>query len=310
MHPLARYLIPLGVALLVISVLWWIAGPFVKYISSFWPFLAIAIGVGLLLWRFPTAQAQALLGAPLIRGLATALILTAIYGGLLWLGYVYLPKIMVSELGVSLRTTWLIVTIVGLPVIPIIWRLYAATGIPGDPVAINRGFRALALLILIFMGWWYHHQPNIFFDKNGKSHFWVADTENKTYFRPGNSLTTGEKLRQGTAEDAKKFSQQSWLKDLKLWWHGPASRRQAAAPTSRQWTETVQLQPGVASKKITPPSGVNFWTEGPADCEYELADGRKIPISQSLGIRTIWLKGFRLVSPLGGTAEVHFKKRT
>jgi len=89
-----------------------------------------------------------------------------------------------------------------------------------------------------------------------------------------------------------------------------APQRQAAMPTSRQWTEIVHLQPGVLSKKIVPPSGVNFWTEGPADCEYELADGRKISISQSLGIRTIWLKGFRLVSPSGGVAEVHFKRRT
>lgn len=312
MHPLARYLIPFGIALLIVAVLWWVLGPLVGYLAKFWPALAIAVGLGLLLWRFPTAQAQALLGAPIIRGIATALILTAIYGGLLWLGYVYVPRLMISELGISLRTTWLIVTILGLPVIPIIWRLYAATGIPGDPVVIGRGFRALALLILIFMGWWYHHQPNIFFDKGGKSQFWVAKSEGKAYFRPGHSPTTGEKLDLGTAEDAKKFSQQSWLKDLKLWWYGPAPGRLAAAthPVGGREIREISIYPDTWSPLMVPPPDTRkFRFRGPEGTLVRFADGTQGPLTKNFGSSSRWAEGFSFFNPTtGGKVVVVFDK--
>lgn len=240
MHPLAKWFLPIGIGLIVFSFLWWLFQPFAYYLGQFWPQIAIAIGLGLFLWRFPLGQAEKVwqfFTIQPVRGILTAAALTAMYGGALWLGYIYLPPLLISELGISQRTAWLLITIVGLPAIPVIWRLYAITGIPGDPVAISRNFRVLAFLALVFFGWWFHSQPNILFDfKTGKSLFYVADSEEKIYFSSGNSPATGEKLRPGTAEDAKRFAKKSWLYHLERWWSTPprhAQFRKACAARAR-----------------------------------------------------------------------------
>src|SRR3989344_3512290 len=145
MHPLARYLVPVGVILIVLGFLWALLGPIIHYLLPFWPLLAIAVGGGLLFLRLPLAQVRTILSSigqaastqPL-RGLLIGILFTVIYGGLIWLGYGYGAGELTRRFGFEPRWTWVLVTALGLPMIPAFWYLYPATGIPGDPMGIRR----------------------------------------------------------------------------------------------------------------------------------------------------------------------------
>ena len=316
MHPLARWFLPIGIGLIIFSFLWWLFQPFTHYLGRFWPQIAIAIGLGLFLWRFPLGQAERVwqfFTIQPVRGILTAAALTAMYGAALWAGYIFLPKIMMAELGVSQRMSWLLVTIIGLPAIPAIWRLYAITGIPGDPIAISRNFRILASLLLIFFGWWFHTQPNILFDhKTGASQFYVADQEQRIYFSPGVSPATGERLRPGTPEDAKKFAQKSWLLLIESWWAGKhASHRQFSPRISKkQETREVQLHPGVWTAAIYPPPTTRrYHINAPDGTIIQYSTGSEKTLPCSLGKKPRGAKWFKLRHPTqGGEVVVVFDK--
>jgi len=155
------------------------------------------------------------------RGLGIAVFLTVVYVLLLWLGYHFTAGTLVRQLGTEKRWAFLLVTVLGLPLIEVIWWLYKVAGIPGESKIIGRSFRTLAVFILIFLGWWYHDQPNRSFDvKSGKAIFYWAEKEKKPYFfDPGKetvpkvyfSPVTGETLRLGTPQDAERFRKNSWL---------------------------------------------------------------------------------------------------
>lgn len=158
------------------------------------------------------------------RGLGIAIFLTVLYVLLLWLCYSVTVGTLMRELGTEKRWALLLVTVLGLPLIELIWWLYGVTGIPGDPKVIGRSFRILALFVLIFLGWWYYYQPSVYFDaKTGKANFYWAEKESKPYFFDSGKGTvpkvyfspaTGETLRLGTPKEAEKFRKGSWLKKI------------------------------------------------------------------------------------------------
>lgn len=273
MHPLGRYLIPLGIILLATAFLWWALAPIIHYLAPMWPLLAIIIAIGVLIWRIPISQIKAALDTigkiPLFRGLAITVLFTMVYGVALWLGYQLGANQLQKELGISQRQAWLIITVLGLPVIPLLWRLYGATGIPGDPAVIGRGFKTLALLILIFFGWWYREQPNQFFShKTGEAKFWVAEKEGAIYSSEGYSLVTGEKLRLGKPEDVERFRRDSWLEDLEK------KGKALFQPNSALQSQEVDVEKELKVLKFTLKPGEEKECIIPADREEASARGK------------------------------------
>jgi len=228
-HPFGKILIPFGFGLLTLAIVGFILSPLLRYLSFLWPLLAIAIGIGLILWKFPIAKLKELIRTlediPFLWNAGVLLILLTLYGTALWLAYGYGAKRIHTELGVELRLAWLIVTILGSLAIPAFWILLGPANIPGDPKTVKKGFRGLAFLTLLFFGWWYHIEPNRFFSRTtpdpdqankerGKSLFWVDDDEGKIYYADGFSPVTGKRLRPGTPEDAAKYRTVSWLSKI------------------------------------------------------------------------------------------------
>ncbi len=237
MHPLSRYLVPLGIGFLILALLWWIAGPVITFLKLAWPLILLAIVLGIVIWRWrkTTEEFNKLVkGAsenPLISKIFNLLVLTLIYGLALW-GLSRGAGWVQSELGVSNRWAWVIVAILGLPfLVPALWNLYSGI-LPGDKKAVRAGLIAASFVILVFLGWWYHHQPARLFDeKTGRAQAWYAEKEGKIYYYSTDSVTvksgplrgfkimpvyyspvTGEGLRLVTREDARKLQQESWLK--------------------------------------------------------------------------------------------------
>jgi hypothetical protein len=259
MHPLSRYLVPAGIILVGAGIIWFILAPLIGYLAQFWPLLAIAVGIGLLIWRFGFAQAQAIIKGTMdtlalqpLYGIIVGALLTAIYGGAVWLGYLYLAPWLTESLliGHDQRWSWVLVTALGLSLIPGFWRLYQVTGIPGDPDNVRRGIRTIQFFVLIFFAYLYYSQPNWFFDhKTGEPRFWVADKEGRVYPAPGYSPETGEKLRPGTQKDVERFKRAPWPERI---WQKTKQQALAAAPrgprlnpdgTVAPW-EKINLSPG------------------------------------------------------------------
>lgn len=240
LHPLAKYFLPLGIGLLVISVLWWLFQPLAHYLGSFWLQLAIAIIIGLLIWRFALGQMEkvwAFFTMQPIRGILTAAILTAIYGGAAWAAYQYLFPILIRETGVDPRFIVLLLGLASIFAVPAIWYLYGPVGLPGDPITIRRGLMGLLLAATIVVGWWTYNQPSFFFDpQSGKVRFWIAEKEEQVYFHPGKSPATGETLVPGSTEAAIKHKRRPWSTRIWEWWHSTSfqsSRHRTSAPAPR-----------------------------------------------------------------------------
>lgn len=256
MHPLAKYAVPTGITLIVFAILWWVLTPIIKAVAPFWPLLIIGVAIGLFIWRIGFEQLQKLIENPIAKGLAIAFLLTCIYA--LFLTFIFQTAIpwTQKQLGTEPRLTILIIIILGAIAIPVFWYLFAASGIPGDPKIIGKGFKTLALISLVFIAWWNYQIPNQFFShKNGESKFWVADSENKVYFSDGFSPVTGEKLRPGIPKDAEKFKQASWISQLKSKIYKPAP------PTLQILTSTEErfyiAPPNKWSERINIPD--NYW---------------------------------------------------
>jgi len=210
-----------------------------------------------------------------VRGFGIAVFLTLVYILLLWLGYYLTAGALVRQLGTEKRWAFLLITVLGLPLIEVIWWLYKAAGVPGESKVIGRSFRTFAVFVLIFLGWWYHDQPNRLFEpESGKASFWVAEKEQKLYFFPSSSKpkvyfspATGETLRLGTPADAEKFRKDSWLpktvRDAKNLLHGsgissvaqaateenykfPLGVNQITVPLSSDWGGWISTPPGTS----------------------------------------------------------------
>ncbi len=205
LHPFGQIAVGGGILLLLIAIFW--------YFPLSWIVLALLLGLLILAWRLPASQLRAALQTASeaisiqpLYGIAVGILLTAIYGGAVWAGYAYGTQRLIKEFGVPYRTAWLIVTLLGLPMIPALWRLYAATGIPGDPRVISRGIQRVMLFLLIFFAWSQYAMPNRFFDpRTGESRFSVTpDGEIYHSTEIKHSPKTGDPLRPGTKEDALK----------------------------------------------------------------------------------------------------------
>lgn len=217
-------LFTVGIPGLLLMMLWPVFG-----FLGFWGTtitLAITVGVAFYFWRFGATNLRLFITEnPLLRGIFIASFLTALYATLLWAGYSLGAEKLRVALGIETRHAWVLITVLGLPAIPALWHLYSATGIPGDVEKINRGTRTLMVLTLAFFAWWYHIQPNQFFNHTtGKTNFWVADAEGKAYYSPGFSPVTGERLREGTPEDAERFKEASWVDGAQRWINRPSSK--------------------------------------------------------------------------------------
>ncbi len=155
MHPLRPYALPLGIALVVLAFLWLVLG--IDYVIQFWPALAIALGIAGALWVFASAGVrgalEGFLGVPFVRGVLIAALLTAVYAGILIAAYTLGVDWFKKQFGIDLWWARFWVTVAIPFTIPAILRLYAATGLPGDPVQIGRALRVFVVLYLIFLGW-------------------------------------------------------------------------------------------------------------------------------------------------------------
>lgn len=317
MHPLRRYLVPFGITVAVISVIWLALAPVTKYLASFWPLAAVGIAIAAFIWAFAFVRIRNAvnqgLAIPMVRGALIALFLTAAYSFIVWLLLVEFPGWIQETLGVSGRAAWVVAATIGLLLIPVpglIWRLYGVTGIPGDPKTISRAFRGLAFLILTFLGWWYHDQPNRFFNpKTGASEFWVAEKEGRAYPTPGYSPATGEELRQGTPADAERFRQESWLEKLL---GGYSRTAEAPVATSAAQAEPVIIEllgEEALSEEIdldrmaVSYPGWRYLFEGPETAVAVFDDRVEGPITENFGVKAgrVAFKG-----PPGETVTVRF----
>ncbi len=113
-------------------------------------------------------------------------------------------------------SAWMLVTILGLALItPALWKLFAVAGIPGDYKNVKSGLRAVSLAIAIFLAYAHYGGKQLFDEKSGQANFMVDEKNGQMHFiKPASgedsdtarfSPETGEKLRPGKKEDAKKI---------------------------------------------------------------------------------------------------------
>ncbi|MDP3974965.1 MAG: hypothetical protein Q8P88_01605 [Candidatus Jorgensenbacteria bacterium] len=293
MHPLGRYAVPAGIALIVIAFMLWVLGPVVEFLGTFWflVLLGLLIGIVTLVWRVPAAQLNAFVdvvgGNAVLRGIFIAVLFSIIYGFCLWILFGVVPGWIQGAFGFEIRWAWVLTTVLGLPLIAILWRLYSATGIPGDPKVIGKAFRGVAFLILSFFAWWYHSQPNRLFDvKTGEATFWVADKEGMIYFFTTQedsvfSPVTGDKLRSGTRADAEKYRRESWVKEAK------AMLPSLSITASRRIERVTVILKGekVPVGPIYAPAGSEVYFIGSPTAEVEFGDGSRHNLHKEHGVR-------------------------
>lgn len=193
------------------------------------------------------------LQTPAGKNLKTAAILTVIYFTAIWLCYNFGAKWMQSAWGFTQRTSWVLVTLLGIGItVPAIWLLYSAANIPGDPKAVKKGMRTIAFAILAFFAYTYYAQPVEFFNsQSGKPVAQIDPATNKLYYFPqGDSMRyspeTGERLRQVTKEDVKRLNlvpKQS-----------PGNLLEKAEATVKRWN-TPRVDTVIFTKSQWPQSG-------------------------------------------------------
>jgi len=194
------------VIFLILAVILFFAFSFGEYAKVILPILAVVAGVGLIIWKIPQERLQKVLGLGFVKQITLGLVVTVIFLGLLWLIYGYAARQIVGLLGVEYRTAYLIVTILGLPLIVAFWHIYQNAGIPGSPQTIAKGIKIMVVIGILFLGYWYYKQPDRFFDANtGEAVFYIDDSTGKIYYHSGYSPETGERLRRGTQKDLKKI---------------------------------------------------------------------------------------------------------
>jgi|GEM_PF-3014747 len=173
-------------------------------IHKMWIMPAVGIVVGAFFWKKIAVVIGELFQTPVARfGF-----LLGVYTALAWAMYQFLPKIIQARWGASERAVWLLLVPVGFFAIPALWHLLGpANLLPGDAKIVRRGYRGLAMGILIFIAWsyWVETQPTRLFDPEGQSLFWVDENGAKGYFAPGVDPLSGVPLRQGTKEDAERI---------------------------------------------------------------------------------------------------------
>lgn len=310
MHPLGRYAVGAGIGLLILAIVWNPLIAVTEFLGISWSLIVLAIIVGavLVILRVPSAQLNALVatvsGNPILKGIFTAALFTVIYGFCLQMLFGVVPDWVQGELGVERRFVWVLMTVLGLPLIPLLWLFYEATGIPGDPKVIKKAFRGLSFLMLLFFAWWYYEQPNRLFDvETGKAVFWVAEKEGKIYYFPGAddttkkyfSPTTGEKLRRGNPEDAEKYRKESWVK--KVGTLLPSFNRDIAP----QRIVVVLKGEDVPSEPVYVATGSDVYFVGPPNVEIEDGRGKRFPLHGEHGVT--W-SPYRFYGPRGDTVFV------
>lgn len=211
---------------------WAVVGTFVGTDDLYWIIgivVLLVLGTAVMyLARLSAEQANQLVervnANPLIKGVVIFIVRALAFSACLYVIFGVIPEWIQGTIGVEWRWAVALTTVLGLPLIGIMRRLFGPTGIPGDPAVIRKAFRGVAFLTLIFFAWWYYDQPSRFFDvKTGEATFWVAEKEGKIYYFPTSSEgdtayhspSTGERLRRGTPVDAEKYRRESWVKEAK-----------------------------------------------------------------------------------------------
>lgn len=180
-----------------------LAGDYAKIVL---PLLFVVVSLGFIAWKLPQERLQRIFGFSFVKQIFLGLVVTLIFLGLLWLIYGYAASQIVNLLSVEYRTAYLIVTLLGLPLVVAFWYIYQNAGIPGSPQTIAKGVKILMIVGVLFLGFWFFKQPyRMFNSKTGEAIFWVDDSTGKIYYHSGFSPETGEKLRKGTKKDLEKI---------------------------------------------------------------------------------------------------------
>jgi len=156
-HPMGRRLRGIGIVGLVVAILTAILAPYLEpafeLLSIFWLPVAIAITIGLAVWRLPAERLKRLLENRLVSGLAIFVLLLTLYVYLGRLGYTNLSR-LAEFMGVSTLVAALILSTTALLLAPlpaIGITLFKPTGIPIDPKLVAWGSRGLAFIIIVIL---------------------------------------------------------------------------------------------------------------------------------------------------------------
>lgn len=196
--------------------------------------------------------------SPAGKNILTAIILTAIYGFLIWAIYNPMALWAQSKFGLTEMQSWFVMTSFGLLVfIPAVWILYQAANIPGDPEKVKSTMRRVAFVVLILMAYVSWKGPTEMFTEDGRSKFWVDIETGEHFYDPEASKTdsattkfsskTGNPLRLGTREDIREtnttggISIKETIGKIDRFLEGPPPR-----------IDTVHLWPGLPT--IDPPN--------------------------------------------------------
>lgn len=242
-HPMAVWFRNMAIA---VGVLWACFRAYdllVWFLSFGWMNVGIMVAIALAVWAKAAKKFDEFIKGEPERGVVIGILLTLPYATGAWFWFKWFAPWLIKLTAVEPRQAWIVSVILAAYSIPQLWRLYAATGVPGNREDIAKGCKILMWISLAFFAWWFWQSPDQFFDHtNGQVMFWVddavddKDVENKIYYSAGHSRLTGEKLRPGTAVDAKKFAtKKRWperaaekldkaTKPIQDWWNKPASR--------------------------------------------------------------------------------------
>lgn len=225
MHNPLKFLFVPGIALAVLAAAWGVYD-LIGEMESSWFWAGLGLLATLIVWAAVSAKGRAIarnvaaaFQAQPLKGVGVGLLLTIAYALVAYAFMGPLRSMLQETLLVDRAWVTGIAVILGLVAAAPLIVLYKPTGIPVDESTVRRSGWALAVLVLVVVGYITHERPNRFFDLNtGQPTFMVAEEEGRVYHldpeecrRNGCfSPSTGERLRPGTPTDARRYAQQPW----------------------------------------------------------------------------------------------------
>lgn len=228
-----------GSGLLIGWALYKILSPIISLGGLLWPFLVIAIAIGITfaVLRWFKEQAEIFFGIDLVKKISQSILLGILgYATMFYVSYgLIMPKIVKSLGLVSPYEALFVMTLLQLPIAGVFSYLFSTIWQKeGQKKSrTKKGFQIISYVGSIIVLFMIIQNPYQFFNhQTGKSQFWVSDTERKIYYSPGFGIEDGKPLRPGTAKDAKKY---------KLEYKPPTERIKSFLQEQTQASEPKQL---------------------------------------------------------------------
>ena len=276
-----------GSGLLIGWALYKILSPIISLGGLLWPFLVIAIAVGITfaVLRWFKEQAEIFFGIELVRKISQSILLGIFgYATMFYMSYgLIMPKIINSLGIISPYWALLVMTLLQLPIAGVFSYLFSTIWQKeGQKKSrTKKGFQIISYIGSIIVLFMIIQNPYQFFNhQTGKSQFWVSDTEEKIYYSPGFGIEDGKPLRLGTAKDAKKY---------KLEYKPPTERIKSFLQGQTQ-TETKAQAPTKTSSRASSPIATLVIPAGNEiyDSGVFIKPGQYLSIKSLSGI-TAWL---------------------